>query len=84
MIGGEYVVTVNVGSGVGKDMKYYKGIFINAGCPPMIADTLARGHLGMEMLSQLETNIKNALLQGYPYETALSLARDESAWEHYR
>ncbi len=66
---------------VGKDIEYYKGIFIEAGCPKMLADTLARGHLGMEMLSPLETNIKNALLQGYPYETALSLARDESAWK---
>jgi len=45
----------------------------------MIAETLARGHIGMEMLSPLETNIKNALLQGYPYETALSLARGKSA-----
>jgi len=72
---------IKFGFGVGEDMEYYKGIFINAGCPPMIADTLARGHIGMEMLSSLETNIKNALLQGYPYETALSLARDETAWK---
>ena len=65
---------------VGKDVEYYKGIFVEAGCPPMVADTLARGHLGLGMLSPLETNIKNALLQGYPYDTAVSMAREETAW----
>lgn len=64
--------------GVGEDMEYYRGIFIEAGCPKMLADTLARGHLGMEMLSPLETKIKNALLQGYPYETALSMAQGKA------
>lgn len=63
---------------VGKDMEYYRGIFIEAGCPKMLADTLARGHLGMEMLSPLETHIKNSLLQGYPYETALTFAQGKA------
>jgi len=75
------MIKINVGSGVGKDVEYYKGIFINAGCPPMLAGTLARGHIGIAKLTLLETNIKNALLRGYPYATARSMAEDETAWK---
>lgn len=63
------------------DIEYYKGIFIELGCPPTYAVTLAMGHIGKTTLTKLDTDIKNFMLQGYSYVTARSFAEEESGWK---
>ena len=62
------------------DVDYYKGIFIDLGCPAAYAVRLAMGHIGETALTRIDKDIKNFMLQGFPYTTAKSMAEDEQAW----
>jgi len=71
---------IKFGKSDNDDIEYYKGIFVNLKCPEGYAETLARGHLGVGHLTSLDKDIKNFMLQGFPYATSKSMAEEERAW----
>ena len=68
--------------GTSNDVEYYKGIFVEAGCPSHYAEFLAKGHLGIvQLATRFDKDLKNFMLQGYPHATAKKMAEEEKAWK---